>query len=281
MHGALTILEGQTRGFDVICAGEALWSAKAKADHPTLRAGGAVNVAVALARHGLAVGLATVLTDDISGRALRDEIARADVDAEGVTLARPRSGLFFVEGGSAEVVSRDEEEPIAIPRGWSSQVLLLSGVSPVVAHAAAACRAARAARRAGTIVVVDLNARWQLWKGRDARAIRMILREADVIWSSAEDLLGLNLDVPTLRAAMRPSAVFAMSNGLGTTLAQGPFGEVVRGEDAPALVRLGDGDVFAIAICAELARAGEAWSSTGEPWARALERGLRDVRVAK
>lgn len=270
MHGAPTLLEGKAQSFDVICAGEALWAAD---DRARLHAEGAIRAAIALARQGLSVGLATVLPDDTAGRALRAQIDGANVGAEGVALTRPRSGLFVVAGGDAELVSRDEGEPIAIPSGWSSQVLLLSGVSPVVAHAAATCRAARAARRAGTTVVLDLNARWQLWKGRDSRSIRMILREADVVWSSAEDLLGLNLDLPTLRAAARPGAILAMSDGFGAAWATGPFGEVVRAVPPPVLRR--DGDSFAIGICAELVRARHDGSGEPDTWVRALDYGLR------
>jgi sugar/nucleoside kinase (ribokinase family) len=265
----------KARSFDVVCAGEALWNVvatSASASAPTFRpGGGAVSAALALARQGLHVGLATVLADDTAGRALRDEIAGAEVDAGGVELSKPTSGLFLVEGGARQVVSfREEEQPVEIPPGWSSQVLLLSGMSPVVSHAAALCKAARAARRAGTIVVVDVNARWQLWKGRDARAIRMILREADVVWSSAEDLFGLNMDLASMRSAMRPNAVLAVSDGMGKASAIGPFGEVTRSATTVDLAR--DGDAFAIAICAELARAPTNLLS-GDSWARALERG--------
>jgi 2-dehydro-3-deoxygluconokinase len=58
--------------FDVVCAGEALWklatpkgpSAKDLARMHLRPGGGAVVVALALAREGLRVGLATVLTED-------------------------------------------------------------------------------------------------------------------------------------------------------------------------------------------------------------------------
>lgn len=271
--------EPAARSFDVICAGEALWNVVDEGRGPSgfRPGGGAVNAALALARQGLHVGLATVLADDTFGRTLRDEIAGANVDAAGVELSKPSSGLFFVEGGARQVVSfREEEQPVEIPAGWSSQVLLLSGMSPVVAHAAALCKAARAARRGGTIVVVDLNVRWQLWKGRDPRSIRMILREADVVWCSAEDLFGLNMDLAAMRTAMRTTSVLAMSDGLGKTWATGPFGEVVRSATAVRNVAAGDGDAFATAICAELARGKRGESTSpydGALWGRALERG--------
>jgi 2-dehydro-3-deoxygluconokinase len=269
--------ESKARSFDVICAGEAVWNAVPKSrgssEVISFRPGaGAVNAALALSRQGLRVGLATVLADDTFGRALRDEIVRANVDIGGVELSVPSSGLFFVEGGARQTVSfREEEQPVAVPESWSSQVLLLSGMSPVVAHGAALCKAARGARRQGSLVVVDINARWHLWKDRDARAIRMILREADVVWCSAEDLFGLNMDVASVRSAMSPTAVLAMTDGMGRAWATGPFGEVVRASEGPPLLGW-SGDAFATAICAELARSPS--GSTSEAlWVRAFQRG--------
>ena len=279
MSSALrTIADGsRMKTFDIICAGEGGLEMETQAvSAPTFRpGGGAVKAAIALARQGLRVGLATVLADDTFGRGLREEIAHTNVDAAGIALSKPSSGLFLVRGGARQVVSfREEEQAVEIPLGWSSQVLLLSGMSPVVSHGAALCKAARAARRAGSIVVVDVNARWQLWEGRDPRSIRMILREADVVWCSAEDLFGLNLDIAAMRSAMRANAVLAMSDGLGKTWAMGPFGELVRRFEArSSSLSMHRDDAFVTAICAELARAGQAGPMNGDLWTRALDRG--------
>lgn len=253
----------------MICAGDAL--VQARETGSGLRAGGgAIHAALSLAEQGLRVGLATVLADDTSGRALRAKIAASGVDVGGVQLATPRSELLFVRGGARQVVSaREMEQPIAMPTKWSSRVLLLSGVSPVVSHGAALCRAARAARRAGTITVVDMNADWHLWKGRDPRALRMVLREADVVRCSAQDLFGINMDVHTLRSALRTTAVLVSSDGAGRATATGPFGEVAHALPARATL-IGEGDAFNVAICAELARVDPADEGGGALWARAL-----------
>jgi sugar/nucleoside kinase (ribokinase family) len=284
--------DDRARAFDVVCAGEALWRVSAAdgsaASLPrALRfrpGGGAVGAAIALAREHLHVGLATVIADDSAGRALVAQAAAAGIDVGGVELARPSVDLLRVEGGARQIVSLgDAEQPVAIPEGWSSQVLLLSGMSPVVAQGAALCKAARVARRAGALVVVDVNTRWHLWQGRDPRAIRMVLREADVVWCSAEDLFGLNMDVGTMRAALRPGAVLAVSDGAGNARATGPFGEVTqRPRGALALPPTGEDDAFTVAICAELARA--AGAARGEAmWARALARGhaMAAARIAR
>lgn len=272
-----------TSRFDVICAGDALWSvappdAARGGDWTSLRVrpgGGAVNAALALARQDLRIGLATVLEDRTAGRSLLETLTAAGIEVGGVALARPSTGLVFVRGGARQQLSLGQEErPVEIPAGWSSHVLLLSGMSPVVQQAAALCRSARAARRAGTLVVVDVNARWDLWEGRDPRAIHMVLREADVVWCSAEDLFGLKTTSAAMRATMRPNAVLALSDGGGRAFATGPFGEVARSRERAALLGpRGEGEAFATAICAELARAGHAGEHSTELWARALQRG--------
>lgn len=273
----------RAKSFDVICAGEARFSLHAqdggrRGDTPRLRfrpGGGAVQAALTLAGDGLRIGLATVVADDTAGRELLASLVARDIDTEGVELAKPSQGIAFVTGGGGarQVVSyREEEQPISVPGHWSSQVLLLSGMSPIVSHGAALCRAARAARRAGTTVVVDVNARWHLWQGKDPRTIRMVLKEADVVWCSTEDLFGLNLDAAGLRAALRSNAVLVMRDPAGTAVATGPFGEVTRPARDPANPHwFGEDDPFAVAICRELARAGNA--GEGDVWARALERG--------
>lgn len=277
------VVDALSESFDVICAGEALWSIAAPdpvraAEWASLRlgpGGGAVKAAFALARQGLRVALATVLEDRSSGRALLEKLAAAGVEVGGVQLGRPNTGLVFVRGGARQALtSGREEQAMAVPAGWSSRVLLLSGMSPVLSHAAALCMAARAARRAGTTVVVDVNARWDLWKGRDPRAIRMVLREADVVWCSAADLFGLDMNASALRSAMRDNAVLALSDGGGGAFATGPFGEVAQSRERTALLGpTGEGEAFATAICVELARAGHAGEHSAELWVRALQRG--------
>jgi sugar/nucleoside kinase (ribokinase family) len=274
----------QARSFDVICAGEALWSITGQggvfSTSASLRfqpAGGAVNAAFALAQTDLRVGLATALGDDSFGRALLGRIIKAGIDAGGVTLAPPGAGLVFVAGGGTGrqiVPFREEERPVEVPEAWSAQVLLLSGLSPVVSHGGALCKAARAARRAGSIVVVDINARRHVWAGRDPRAIRMVLREADVARCSLDDLEALGVPVEDVRSALRPSAVLVVSNGAGSTWATGPFGKIALAPPQRVLLRAaGSGDAFTAAICAELARAGTPGEGREELWDRALRRG--------
>jgi sugar/nucleoside kinase (ribokinase family) len=272
--------------FDVVCAGEALWDltvprggAPARAKALPLRAGGAaVNTALALAQRGLRVGLAAAISDDKLGRALCAEVAAAGVDIGGVALGPQRAGLVLVQsaGATGRVVANEAEQvlPVTVPRAWEAQVLLLSGLTPAVPHAAGLCKAARAARRAGTLVVVDVNARWRLWAGRDPRASRAVMHEADVVRCSTADLAALGIDAAAVRSAMRPEATLVLTHGAGAARASGPFGELTQ---APRTVVTSDptgaGDAFTAAICAELARAGEYRPDDVELWDRVLRRG--------
>lgn len=260
------------KAFDVICAGDARCGVEGDAER-TLRllpGGDALAAAVALATQGLRVGLATVIADDRTGRALLDHVTAAGVDVGGVERAQPSSGIIFVAtdatGARQIIAPRAEAPPIAVPSSWASRVLLLSGMSPIVEHAGALCRAARAARRRGATVVVDLNARWDQWRGRDPRAIRMVLREADVVWCSAEDLLGMNLDLDALRDALRQGTILGVRDPGGRVWITGPFGELSTPEVARDHRAPREELPFVSVVCAALARAGDRDIRSGELW---------------
>ncbi len=283
MYGAARVVSqrGRVKRFDVICAGETLWKL---ADAPALRrgmrlrpGGGAVHVALALAREGLRVGLATVLADDELGRGSVEKIAAAQIDIGGVTLAAPRAGLALLDasGGAKQLsLAHSQEVPLEVPSEWSSQILLMSGLSPVVPHAAALCKAARAARRDGALVVIDFNASLHVWAGRDPRTIRMLLREVDVARCSYADLAVLGMDAATVRESLRQRAVLIVSDGVGGATATGPFGEVIFAprEVVPLRPR-GAGDAFTAAVCSELTRPREPGESPDALWYAALRRG--------
>lgn len=277
--------------FEVICAGEARWDLAARgvlgsaAEALRFRPGGAaVRVALALAARGVRVGLSASLGDDTAGRALLARVTAAGVDTAGVSLSPAQTGLLLVQGQGAAarvLTHRQGEAPIAVPPGWAAPVLLLTGVTPVVAHAAAFCKEARAARRAGTLTVIDLNARRHLWAGQDARVIRSLVAEADVVRCSAEDLAVLGLSAPAIRAMMRPGTVLVAS-GAAAIQATGPFGEIVRERPLDAAIRApGAGDAFTAAMCAELARAGAPGTERLDVWSRLLSPGARPPSVER
>lgn len=286
----LSAARSDTTRLDVACAGQTTWLLEADSARRT--PSGATAAALLLARAGLRVGLATVLPDDSFGHDARARLAQAAIDVEGVALASAGQRVLAVEGTSI----REEARPIAVPEAWAPRVLLVSGLAPVLersdvgerpsperdpsaadvggmAHAAALCRAARAARRAGATVVVDLDVRWRLWRGRDPRAIAMIVREADVVWCSVEDLLGLGIETSVIHAAMRSDAVLLVHEGSARVRASARFGELVL--EAPgdlARPTLQD-DALVASLCADLARDGI--QPTEADWHRALSRAHR------
>jgi sugar/nucleoside kinase (ribokinase family) len=273
------------RVFDVICAGEALWRVAGHAGlTPSPRSvrftpgGGALNAALALARRGVAVGLATAVADDPFGRALLERVVGAGIDVGGVTFASPRAGLMLFDGTGAArnlVPHRAEEQTFTVPSTWSSRVLLLSGLSPVVSHGAAVCASARAARRAGTVVVIEVSARWRLWAGHDARAIRMALREADIVVCTEEDLAVLDLDARAMRAAMRPRAVLVTTSRTTGACAAGPFGEALAPPQKELVLDPDrSGDPLVAAIAHELGRSNDPAEDL-DLWQRVL--GVRAV----
>jgi 2-dehydro-3-deoxygluconokinase len=277
---------------DVACAGQTTWTVEVATARQ--RPSGATGAALVLARAGLRVGLATVLPDDPLGHETRARLAHAAIDVEGVVLSPAPRRIVLAERASI----REEARPIVVPEAWAPRVLLISGLAPVLerrdmgeraspdrdsdaidiggmAHAAALCRAARAGRRGGATVVVDLDVRWRLWQGRDPRAIAMVVREADVVWCSVEDLLGLGLDSSAVHAAMRADAVLLVHEGNARVRATARFGEIVI-EPPPGFARptLEDDAVMA-SLCAELARSGI--QATETDWHRALARAHRSA----
>ena len=134
-----------------------------------------MNVALALAREGLRIGLATVLTDDDFGRGSLEKIAASGVDVGGVALARPRAGFVLVDasGGAKQVPSfADEEPPLQVPVRWSSQILSSRDCRPSSRTRLRSARLREAARRQGALVLVDFNASLHVWVGRDPRTVR-------------------------------------------------------------------------------------------------------------
>lgn len=257
----------QRGAFDVVVAGDV--------------GTGALLLARRLRREGLRVGLAGIAVDVPE---LRTGLAAATadrVDVAGVNVVPMDSALHVVDGrattdarevplSALEQQGRRDLAGVSIPSAWSAALLLLSGVSPSVAASASFCRAARNARRAGSVVLLDLNVRWKLWRGADARLARMALHEADAVWCTAEDLFGMNLPLADLRAALRPDAVLVTLDGEGRLSASGPFG-VVQPNLAP-LPPVGDAGRFTAALALGLAKRGRPMLLDAEPWIDALRR---------
>jgi sugar/nucleoside kinase (ribokinase family) len=256
--------------FDVICAGDLLWrSARLHGERIVAQPARAAlaDVAARLAREGLRVGVATTLDDDRRGRSLRADLAKAGVDVGGVAFAPPASGLVVVDavGGEVDILAESgSPREVDVPSGWSSQVLLLCGLSPITSKAAALCRAARRARRDGTVVVLDASGSMKQWAGRDPRMLAMLIREAHVVRCSVLDLAILGIESASVRRMMRADATLVVADGIGVS-ATGPFGEVRvdRAEED-------EGVRCTAALCLALARPHRDAESDAGRWHRVL-----------
>jgi sugar/nucleoside kinase (ribokinase family) len=263
--------------FDVICAGEPLW--KAARDRGGVAASavsaGLLNVARMLARTQVRVGMATVLEDDRFGRASLGEIAALGINIGGVKLGSPVTELVVVDaaGGQSRVVSDPGTAPeLEIPRSWSSPVLLLSGLSSVTSRLAAFCKAARGARREGTLVVLDAVGSLRHWAGRDPRVISMVLREADVVRCSYLDLAVIGTDPASVRRTLRPNATLVVNDAAGAT-ATGAFGEVRVKAPPESMAAAVFSEAYTAAICAEFARPERLEETPSGRWHRILANG--------
>jgi 2-dehydro-3-deoxygluconokinase len=270
--------------FDVVCAGDTVWRAVSlHGDRLVHAAAGAplLDAARALAQGGLRAGLATVLDDDTRGRAARAQLAALGIDVAGVALAPPAAALVVVDAVGDRVGPVSERGPardFAIPAGWSSAVLLLSGLSPVTSTAAALCRAARWARREGTVVVLDAVGGLRRWAGADPRTTSMVLREVDVVSCSLLDLAVLGTDAATVRRAMRPEGTLVVRDGARAT-ASGGFGEVRV--DLPSRTPDDAPERCTAAICGELARPRPRAESDAGRWHRVLHGVVTSTRHAR
>jgi len=233
-----------------------------------------VNVTKILTQARLHVGWATVLEDDRLGRALLAELAAIDVDVGAVRLASVDTDLVVVDasgGWSGLVSDRGRASQVEIPPSWSSQVLLLTGLKPITSSVAAVCKAARRARREGTVVVLDLVGSLRDWNGHDPRVTSMVLREADVVRCSFFDLAVIGTDADAVRRAMRSNATLVLDDDDGAT-AMGTFGDVRVQPSRQSSAREILAECYTAAICADYARPRGVAETPGGRWHRVLRR---------
>lgn len=261
--------------FDVICLGELVSTVRSgpTSAYGPVRSGasGIVGSALALARRALRVGLVTSFPDDVAGRELHERVRAARIDTSAVTNEPPRSGILLLEGtrsgrGREVVPYRERELLLEVPSEWAASVLLLSGVSPSVSLGASLCRAARAARRAGSTVVLELRARFHAWKGRDARLLHALLSEVDVVRGRIDDLAVLALEEHDLRRRMRDDATLLLEHEGGTMVASSSRGSVVVRRADERAGGSPQGDAIGAELVVDLVRDGRAVLSRGSSW---------------
>ncbi len=168
--------------------------------------GAEANVAVALARLGHSVRMASVVPDNPLGEAAVAFLRGQGVDCGGIAQRGGRIGLYFLTPGAglraseviydragssfAEAGLEDFDWPVLFAgASW----LHLSGITPALGprSAEAAFAAVQAAKAAGLAVSFDCNYRARLWQGWDSNpraVLTKLVEAADVLFGNHRDV---------------------------------------------------------------------------------------------
>jgi sugar/nucleoside kinase (ribokinase family) len=163
--------------------------------------GASANLAIALARLGLRVGVVAGIGADPFGEVVRAALAAEGVDTRGLVAAPARTGLVFItrgRGGEPRYLNyRRRTADGALDARDVTAVALRARVGVVAsstflspAHARATARFAEALAAAGGALVVDLNVRPALFASKRAqeRDARRLVARAALVKASLGDL---------------------------------------------------------------------------------------------
>lgn len=284
---------------DVVCFGELLWDLYEveapkgeKAVQYRRELGGAsVNVAVTLARLGLAASVVGAVGKDKLGAALVDVVAAHGVETAHVAKLGAPTGLTFV----ARTASG---EPTFSPYrvGTADFALAETNISPASAKASfclvsstsmlpplrpATEKFLAAADKAKATIVVDLNARAHLWDDGDAmrEAVIALVGRAAAVKASERDLAAVagKRGMSWLEEHAK-GATWILTRGENGAAAVGAHGKATAPTKRVRSVDLtGAGDAFVAGVLAVLASAGarpgtKDWADP-KTWTRAMEVG--------
>ena len=246
---------------------------------PQLYGGGsAANVAVALARLGVAVSMVGAVGDDGYGRWARDDLYREGVDVQGVCLIPDAFTLLVIA-----LIDLDGERLIFVwpSEGGAHQFLEAEAIDPALIrsvswlHTTGICLRAEPtrdavlygmelAREAGVTVSLDLNLRLETWDLDEAtrRTFERAIELSDVVFGNAEEEIVPLAGVDSAEAAARALCggeriVVARrgDRGASVTTPQETFD--VPAFPAQVVDTLGAGDAFSGGfIAASLAKVG-------------------------
>lgn len=236
--------------------------------------GSAGNIAVALARQGIEVGLISCLSDDAVGRYCRAELARYGVGTQHIRSVSggPRSSLAVTETcaeGCQTVLYRNGAADFDLAEADVAAVDFAPLAALVVTGTALAAEPSRAAsllaidraRAAGALVVLDIDYRAYSWASRDEAAETCLTaaRAADIVVGNDEEFALLARDGDGLALARR----MAQQSALLVVYKQGAAGSVTLTADyqfatgifpVTALKPTGAGDGFMGGLLAGLVR---------------------------
>jgi sugar/nucleoside kinase (ribokinase family) len=248
--------------------------------------GGATsNVALELARRGLDVGVAGVLSDDAMGRGLAAALEASGIDTTRVVHLPGRTGVVFLDRNQSSHERFVSYRPslggfrsTTLPDGL--RALHLAALHPDLDELGAYRELAAEARRRGAWVVVDANVRPLPWRQgiapTTAAALVRLLAEVDVLKASDSDLAVLERATGPVAAPLASSGgTLFVTRGGEPTAVSGPWGAFARRPPSVTLVRsIGAGDAFVAGLVEHLASSARA-QPRAEPgfWLQALNSG--------
>ncbi|MCI1018526.1 sugar kinase [Microbacterium sp. C5A9] len=221
------------------------------------------NVAIGLARLGVAVSWLGRVGDDSLGERVAREIRGDGVQVHAVIDAEARTGLMVKERPSASSTAvhyyragsaGSRLRPEDLPEGWveSAALLHLTGITPLLSDTAreALHAAIDRARASGAIVTFDINYRSALAPAATAGPVlRELAERSDIVFGGEEEFAVLYPETSVADAAAR-----LRDAGCATTVVKlGPAGAAVITADTvveaggfaiEAVDTVGAGDAF-------------------------------------
>jgi fructokinase len=175
----------------VVVIGEALVDVVDRPDgrveHP---GGGPMNVAVGLARLGIASQLVCALGADGRGDAVRAHVTASGVQVDATVIDRTSAALATIDANGVARYEFDLDwrlDPVSVPVG--TPLLHVGSIGAVLEPGARTVLDAVRSRPSGTLVSVDPNVRPSITPDRDAvlATLEPLLAAADVVKLSDED----------------------------------------------------------------------------------------------
>ena len=263
--------------YDIVAVGEAmlrLWVPVGERleQAPAFRisvAGAEANVAIAAARMGARTAWLSALPRNSLGRRAAREIAAHGVDVSHVHwVDHARMGVYFIElsvpprpttvlydraGSAAALMDSDSIDWRVIEQ---ARLVHISGITPALSDSAleTSFEVVRRARRAGSLVSIDVNYRRLLWTPGECRAaVLEMARSADLLITTAEDALDVfALEGEPAEAARALAALTACRRVVVTSGSAGAYwldgdkeGFSLGHLGAEVVDRIGAGDAFA------------------------------------
>ena len=270
---------------NIICTGDALIDFK-EIDTLTFKGfvgGSPLNVAVAAARLGEAVGFASQVSTDQFGQAIRTHLQDNGVSTEFLLESGAHSTLAFVgevEGEAVfDFIANRSADVLYDPQprqDFGAVKMVQFGSISLLQEPAATTLTETAAKHAESATVVfDPNVRPTLIPDRDAfeaRLRREWLPISHLVKVSSQDLRWLYPDTPYSEVAKMwldhgSQAVIVTDGGDGVTLYRADHGDLqVSSFDVEVVDTVGAGDTFTGALMVSLLERGGAEGLSDEAW---------------